>query len=134
MRQRVDFIPERGERQSVSFPPDGQRYVVARGHCPVCWGREVLIAHDIKQTTIFAPTDRARAEAHLRAEGSRAWQEMPDSGEYRIRGENPYEGEYSTDADAKCDRCRSYVGRLSVPLDTLFGRNEDRLIGEYLVI
>lgn len=110
-----------------------ETYVVAPGSCPVCAGKSVLIAHDIRQTAIFEESKRERAIAHLRNEGARTWEDVPPATEFRVRGGLENRKEYSTEADAHCVRCHHHVGRLVVPLDTLFGRSEDDLIlsGQY---
>lgn len=129
MTVRVEWVDKDGASHPCRLADAVARFVVVDGHCPVCHDREVLVAHDVKETTIFTPCDRDRAEAYLRDRGSREWTPVPDSGEFRLRGENPDESDdYVTTADAVCDRCRSRLGRLVVHLGTLFGRREDELV------
>lgn len=116
-----------GEDRRCRYLPN-ERFVIAPGRCPICDGKAVLIAHDVKRTAIFAEDKREQAIAFLRSEGAQKPEGVPPQSDFRVRGENPQEREYSTEADAKCERCRSFVGRLVVPLNTLFGRTEDNLI------
>ena len=103
-------------------------YVVAPGHCPICTSKSVLISHDIRETAIFHESKRDAAVAHLRGRGAQTMEDVAHQPEFRVRGENPQEREYSTVSDAGCQRCRYRVGMLIVPLDTLFGRTEDNMI------
>ena len=149
---KITFHPTNGRAVKATLPYTECRFVVVKGDCPVCHGKNVYIAHDIHETAIFEDKDRKVAIAHLKdrgadvgtlcvsshqlprhrctPEGGPMVDEMVPStpGEWKIAGINARIGDYTADADAVCQRCRSHVGRLHTEFNTLFGRREDNLV------
>lgn len=126
-----------GRKVVAHLPYAGAEQVVAKAACPVCAGKCVLVAHDIKQTAIFPESRRAEAEADLRTAGATAWEEVRPLPDVRLRGIGDKSGdEYHDKATAQCCRCYSEVGTLVVTYDSLYGKSEDRRImsGRYGII
>lgn len=117
------------QRLHVKAEPDRRYVEVPDAHCPVCRGKLVFIAHDTKRTAICDRSMAAVAMETLISEGARDVLDVTEPAIWQVRGENPDKSDdYNIRAQAKCERCRSYVGTLVQPVDTLFGIREDEAI------
>lgn len=136
---KIYFHPTDGEPVEATLPTPHSLFVIVSGDCPVCTGKNVIVAHDIRETVIFSEADRGKALLHLVEKGSAVYllgqddsvieEQVPMSpGHWMIKGVNPQVGEYRAESDAICTRCYSNVGGLQVEFDTLFGRTEDALV------
>lgn len=135
---KIKFHPLEGRSRVATLPYEECRHVLVKGSCPACTGKQVLIAHDIKETAIFVEKHRREAEQHLRDRGAEAWEDVsPDAHDaWKLTGIETQLGEYTATSKAVCLRCRSHVGELRTRFDTLFGRTEDNLImsGRYGIV
>lgn len=135
---KIRFKPLEGKSRTATLPYEECRHVIVKGKCPVCHGKRVLIAHDIKETAIFEDTHLKKALQHLADRGAKTWEELDPmkEDEWKIMGIDAVLEEYTATSKAICLRCRSHVGELHTTFNTLFGRTEDNLImsGRYGII